>query len=139
MQVTKENVRSIVENYLKENKIRFEIVDSDSEICSYQLFVSTLIGGIQIEYSLDDPEDNYVVAQLYIVDNDDLYDGQWDNENNDSESLEDEIFGLLEKVRELNRVVSKVEKKIEDIKEICKEAELDHEVFIRIQYNFDNE
>jgi hypothetical protein len=139
MQVTKENVRSIVENYLRENKIRFEIVDSDSEICSYKLFVSTLIGVIQIEYSLDDPEDNYVVAQLYIVDNKYLYDGQWDNENNDSESLEDEIFGLLEKVRELNKVISKVERKIEDIKEICKEVELDHEIFIRVQYDFDND
>jgi len=137
MQVTKENVRSIVENYLRENKIRFEIVDSDSEVCLFKLFVSTLIGGIQIEYSLDDPEDNLVIAQLSIIDNDDLYDGQWDNENNDSESLEDEIFGLLEKVRELNKIISKVERKIEDIKEICKEAELDHEVFIRVQYDFD--
>jgi hypothetical protein len=139
MEVTKHNVLSIVENYLKENKIRFEIVDSDSEICLYQLFVSSLIGGIQIEYSLDDPEDNYVVAQLYIVDNDDLYDGQWNNENNDSESLEDEIFGLLERVRELNKVISKVERKIEDIKEICKEVELDHEIFIRVQYDFDKD
>lgn len=139
MQVTKHNVRSIVENYLRENKIRFEIVDSDSEVCLFKLFVSTLIGGIQIEYSLDDPEDNLVIAQLFIKDNYDLYDGQWSNENDDSESLEDEIVGLLEKVKELNRVVSKVERKIEDIKEICREAELDHEIFIRIQYNFDNE
>jgi hypothetical protein len=41
MEITKDNVREIIENYLKELKIRYNIEDSDSKGCVYELFISS--------------------------------------------------------------------------------------------------
>jgi hypothetical protein len=140
MEMTKDNVREIIENYLKELKIRYNIEDSDSKGCFYELFISSTSGFIQVEYNLDDEKDNHVVLQLFSkIDNygDSFFHQDWDNECEHCDSIEGEIDNLVEHVKKLNQAIVKILTKINQIKDICEEYELDFEEFIQLNYDFD--
>ena len=64
--ITKNNVRETVEALLKELNVRYVVIDSDEIGCIYEVFVSSLLSYIQIEYNMKDDNDPSIVIQLYI-------------------------------------------------------------------------
>jgi prefoldin subunit 5 len=47
------------------------------------------------------------------------------------------IDNLVEHVKKLNQAIAKISTKINQIKDICEEYELDFEEFITLNYDFD--
>ena len=139
-EVTKQNVCEIIENYLKEQKIRFEISDQDSESCLYKLFISSMSAYIQVEYHLDDETNNDVYMELFSEPDSSgasIYESNWNNENELNDSIEGEIDNLLESAKRINQGIAKIEAKINQIKDICQEYELEFCEFITLEYDFD--
>ena len=139
MEITKHNVCQHIEDILKSLKIRYSILDPDSKGCVYELYVSSIEGHIQVEYNLDDDNDTYFVIQFFTnVDSNglSLYHSDWDNESN-GDSIEGEIEELLNAIKRINQGVSKIQTKIEQIKDICEEYNLEFENFIDILYDFE--
>jgi hypothetical protein len=141
MTVTKNNVRDLIESYLKDNKIKYTTNYEDSKGLIYEIYVGSLECTIQVEYDLDNDEDNYIVLQLFTqvgkYDGRSLYHQDWDNENKFLDSIEDEIEQLIDATKKLNAVINKIRNKIEQIQEICDENELDINEFISLNYDFD--
>jgi len=141
MEITKYNICETIENYLKELKVRYSILDPDSKGCVYELFSTSMSGHIQVEYNLDDENDSYFVLQFYTaVDNlgYSIYHQEWDNECENCDSVEGEIDNLLESVKKINQGISKISTKIEQIKDLCGEYGLDFDSLITLNYDFDS-
>lgn len=141
MKVTKHNICQIIEDYLKSQKIRYSISNSDPKGLLYELYISSRECFIQVEYDLDKENDDYTLLQLF--DNVDdfgnsIYHSDWDNENQYADSVEGEIENLIEAVKQINQGISKINTKIDQIKDICEEYGLDFEEFITINYDFNN-
>ena len=137
--ITKQNVYENTENYLKDNKIRY-IVQNFPGCDTYELFLGSMSGFIQVETSVEDVDDDSVTFQFYSKidgDGNSLYHSNADTEDEDF-SLEDEIDALIDAIKKMNLVVAKIQTKIEQIKEICSENEMDYEDFITIVYNFND-
>ena len=128
--ITKNNIQSVIEKILKEYKVSWQIDISGEDNVLYELNISSNIDSfIQIEL-VDD-----VNISLYASSKNSkrifLY--EEDFESNDvSINLEDQIENLIENVKNINKVFSKIYKKIEDIKNICEENGLDYEDFIEV-------
>jgi hypothetical protein len=140
MEVTKHNVCQIIEDYLKSKNIRFSIENSDSKGLLYELYKASLECYIQVEYDLDDEKENYVVLQLFTNVDDSgnsIYHSDWDNMKEDSNSIESEIDSLIEETRQINQAINKISSKIEQIKDICEEYNLEFDEFITLNYDFD--
>ena len=140
MEITKHNICETIDNYLKEQKVRYEITGQDSKECTYELFVSSTSGFIQVEYDLDNEEDSYIVLQLFTpVTNSgtSIYHSEWDNECTGCDSVEGEIDNLIEAAKKINQGISKVSVKIGQIKDICEEYGLDFDQLITLNYDFD--
>ena len=136
--ITKQNVYENIENYLKDNKIRY-IVQNFPGCDNYELFLGSMSGFIQVETS-EDEDDDSVTFQFYSKidgDGNSLYHSNADTEDEDF-SLEDEIDALIDAIKKMNLVVAKIQTKIEQIKEICSENEMNYEDFITIVYNFND-
>lgn len=141
MQITKHNINEVIENYLKEVKVRYVILDPDSKGCCYEIFVSSLSGYIQLEYNLDSDDYTYVAIQFFTdvdVSGNSIYHSDWDNEPEQLSSVEEEIEELLNAVKRVSQGISKIYAKIEQIKDICEEYQLHFEDFISLNYDFDN-
>ena len=140
MEVTKQNINEKIENYLKEEKIRYNIISQDSKSCLYELFLGSESGYIQVEYDMDNDTDDYIVAQLYSRTDDNevsIYHYDWDNESENHGSIEINIEVLVEEVKKINKAISKIKSKIEDIRNICEEYGLEFEEFIELNYTFE--
>ena len=135
--ITRFNVTDKIESYLKDNKIKYIISDSDNFGCSYELLIGSITGNIQVELNGHDLTDDSVTIQTFNTSNSDtsIYESLWDSE--DSESLESEIENLVQQVKNINIGVAKIEKQIEKIKDICNEYELNVDMFIDVVYNFE--
>jgi hypothetical protein len=139
MKITKHNVCQKVEDYLKDNRIRYTISNSDPDVVYYELFLGSLESNLQIEYNLADDTDDFVVVQLYTkVDayGDSIYHNTWDSENEDD--LIEEIDTLVRESKKLNLVISKIGNLVDRIREIYVENELDMEKFIELNYDFNS-
>jgi hypothetical protein len=66
MQVTKHNLISAITSYLVKNKIRFVIVEENDLGAFLEVIVGSLIGYIQVEYNLNEADDNEVVIQKFV-------------------------------------------------------------------------
>jgi len=140
MVITKYNVCQVIEDYLNSNKIRYDIHDSCSRGLTYTLHISSRGCYIQVEFNLDDNNDNYVVLQLYdSVDDigESIYHQTWDNYDEHVDSIDGEIENLIESVKRINKGIVKISAKINQIKDICEEYELTFEEFITLEYDFD--
>jgi hypothetical protein len=140
MGVTKHNIRDVIESYLKNNRLKYTIDNEDSKGLFYEIFVGSLECYLQIEYDLDDDNDVYVVIQLFTKVDDygmSLYHQDWDNKTDGADSLEGEIETLIQETKRLNGVINKIRNKIEQIKEICEENDMEFEEFITLNYDFD--
>lgn len=138
-EVLKYDVQEQIESCLKSSKIRFNLLDTDNIGCVYEVFVSSLPCYIQVEYDLETEEDDCVIIQFFAKVGDGenyLYHEIWDSTNN-STSIEDEIYELVEANKKFNKVLSKINKNLESIKEICQDHGLEYEDFIQVKYNFE--
>ena len=138
MTYTKHNIKSIIDQYLTSKKIRYNIIENDDKVVFYELYVSSLIGNIQVEYDLTNDDDNFIMVSFFITNSDDtiIYDTLIDSDD-ESSDIENEIDELIEKTKRLNTVYNKIQTKIEQIKDICEENELNLDTFLSINYNFD--
>ena len=140
LQITKNNIQGIIDEYLKEQKIRYSISDQDSRGCVYELFIGSTSGFLQIEYNLDDTSDDYVVVQLFSPVDDhggSIYQSEWDNDCEHCDSIEGEIDNLIMSVKRINQGIAKIASKIEQIRALCVEFELDFDELMTLNYDFD--
>jgi hypothetical protein len=85
-------------------------------------------------------DDDYIVLQLFDkvdYNGNSVYHSDWDNEDENADSVEGEIENLIEAVKRINQGVGKINAKIEQIKDICEEYNLEFEEFITLNYDFD--
>lgn len=137
MNVNRDNVYEVIDNYLKENKIRFSITPDGGDNF-YELFLGSESGFIQIETNLNDSEDKGVFFQFFSkVDNygNSLYHSQQDTDDKNFDLI-GEIEELITNIKKLNQVIGKIQNKLDDIKNICEENEMNVEDFIEIIYDF---
>jgi hypothetical protein len=140
MKTNKGNVYKSIEEYLKEQGIRYDITPDPSGNF-YELFLGSEPGFIQVEVDPNDPDEGDVFFQFFSKVNDQgnsIYHDQWDtfNKNFDLIGCIDE---LIAKIKALNKAITRIGYKIEDIKSICEENEMDFEEFILIVYDFEGE
>jgi hypothetical protein len=139
MEITKHNIRQVIEDYLKSEHIKYITEGENSKGLMYEIYVGSLECYLQVEYNLDD-NDNDIVVQLFTkVDSygNSLYHVDWISWK-EEDSIENEIEALIQKTKKINSFVNKIRNKIEQIQEICEENEFDIEEFITINYDFDN-
>lgn len=140
MEITKHNICQEIEQILKSQNIRFSIENQDYRGTNYELFVSSMEAYIQIEYDLNKEEDNDVQITFYTKVNSDglsLYESDWDNyDNSIKDGIETEIEELINAVKRINFGISKIESKIEQIRNICEEYNLELDKFIDVLYDF---
>lgn len=134
MQVTKHNLVSAITSYLVKNKIRFVIIEENDLGAFLEVIVGSLIGYIQVEYNLNEADDNEVVIQKFVrFGNEDftleVYDADIGTGLDISE-IESELEGLIEKTKVLTITLSKIETHINKIIEICEENQLPHTAFV---------
>jgi hypothetical protein len=134
MQVTKHNLVSAITSYLVKNKIRFVIIEENDLGAFLEVIVGSLIGYIQVEYNLNEADDNEVVIQKFVrFGNEDfaleVYDADLGTGLDISE-IESELEGLIEKTKGLTIALSKIETHISKIIEICGENQLPHTAFV---------
>lgn len=137
MEITKHNIHEVIEKHLNKLRIRYDIEESGSKGCLYELFILSTPAFIQVEYNLDDEIDDSVVLQLFTkIDNckNPVYESDWNSKNCDS--VEGEILDLVVSVKKINKGISKIASKIEQIKEICEKYELEFDDFISVNYDF---
>lgn len=135
--VTKNNIKNVIDSYLKTLKVRFNSTDEYFG-CRYEIFVSSISSYIQVEYDLENDDDNEIIIQFFTEMYDSvnsLYHQIWDSTNNNS-SVEDEIFELIEVTKRLNKAISKISKNIDNIKEICEDYGIEFDNFINLKYDF---
>jgi hypothetical protein len=140
MKVTKHNVRDLIESYLKDNRIKYSTDLEDSKGLTYELYVGSLECYLQVEYDLDDENDEFIIVQLFTEidkDGNSLYHQDWDNEGEEIDGLNGEIETLIQETKRVNSLVNKIHNKIEQIQEICDDNDFNIEEFITINYNFD--
>jgi len=140
MKITKNNIREVIDTYLKENRIKYTTDHEDSMGMVYEIYVGSLECYLQLEYNMEDENDDVVFVQLFTKVDDwgeSLYHQTWESDSEDGDTIEREIEVLIQETKRLNSVVNKIRNKIEQIQEICDENELDIEEFITINYDFD--
>jgi hypothetical protein len=139
MKTNKGNVYKTIEDYLKEQGIRYDITpDTSGNV--YELFLGSESGFIQVEIDSEDPDESDVFFQFFSkvnYDGNSIYHDQGDTENENFDLI-DRIDELITKIKTLNKAITRIRNKIEDIKSICEECEMDIEEFIEIVYNFEN-
>lgn len=137
MKITKHNISESISKYLKQNRINYLISDESDKGVLYELLIGYRSAFIQIEYELSDDNDDDIELHLFIDNyNSNMYYSDISNEEINSYSLENEIEQLIDATKSLNRAVAKISSKIEQIRDICDEYNLDIEMFITLNYNF---
>ncbi len=139
MKETKNNIRQIIEDFLKSEKIRYSIDNENNFGLIYELYVGSLECFIQIEYDLQKEGDEYIVVQLFTDIDDNgfsLYDQTWENDGNCGDIV-GAIGELIDETKRINSIVNKIRKRIEQIEEICEEEGMDLNNFLTIKYDFE--
>jgi hypothetical protein len=139
--VNKHNVCTIIETYLKEQKLPFNVLHSNNTVVNYEIFSGSTECYIQVEYKLDDTTDNEVFLQLFTKQNElaeSHYHQEWMSwETEFQDSIESEIESLIEATKKLNKAFAKISAKLEQIKELCAENNLDFEELITVNFDMD--
>jgi hypothetical protein len=119
--------------YLKQNKIKYS-TEPDNNHILYELFLGSISAFIQLDW--DDKDDN-VGIELYCFSTDYygyLYERSISTDSNDE--FFTEIEALLTATKNINKALSKIENKLEDIKAICEENEIELKSILNINYKF---
>jgi len=129
-------IRKEYEKYLRENRYNFEVDDygGDMYYCIFQ-------GNIFCFVALELIDEKVVTAQYYIRMTKDSYDDLYYLETEwDKYELKDIIEyteQLIDRGKELNSAINKIRVKLEQIKEIMEQNDLEFEEFITLNFNFD--
>lgn len=136
--ITKHDVCGIIEAHLKANQIKFSIQENNSKLCIYELFVSSLPCFVQVEYNLDNDDPDVLITFFSEVKSDGLsaYSQEWESYHDSDDSIESHIDDMIDYVKLINRVHAQIVRKIEEIREICEEHELDVDEYIKVEYDF---
>ena len=136
MEINKGNVIEVLEKYLKEQGIRFNVdgPSFDSNSYEYELLIGSTSAFIIVDFV---DRNDFVYFQFDSIDDRYSNYGDTEDEEYDSFNLEEEIDNLVTYVKDMNKITAKISSKIEAIKEICEENDLDYEDFISINYDFD--
>lgn len=138
----KHDICKYIESYLNNLKIRYEISGQDAKGCTYEIFVASTSGFIQIEYDLYDDNNDEIFIELksklkfngYIS----MYESFWENDNNYNslDSLESEINHFVDSIKRIEEGIAIIKYRIEQIKNICDAMDIDYAEFITLNYNF---
>jgi hypothetical protein len=127
-----------VSDWLRSKKIKFTLDDDEFDNDHYfEFWIGSGKGGIMLEYS---PIESNVMPTIQIfskVDNggNSLYESIFEY-NGDFENLTSEIEELIDYIKLENRIIAKIESKIDEIKALCDELQIDSEQFISVNYEF---
>jgi len=126
-----------IANLLRDKKIQFSL-DDDTINPLFTLYVGSSEGNIQIEYSNDVKFPEPCLQIFSATDNKgySLFEQHFDFKT--LKEVEGIIEELVEFLKTQNRVIAKIEAKIDQIKELAKELNTDYETFITINYDFEN-
>jgi hypothetical protein len=132
MTLTKHNISEHIQTILREKRIKYVFLNEYSDVDILELFISHIPAYIQFDYSKDD--DSFIL-QLYTED-DRYYFSEYYSECKNCDGVDIEIDNLINSVKTYVKLINKIEKKIDEIRELCSEHDLDIEKFITI--NFDS-
>jgi hypothetical protein len=135
MEITKNNICQKIEDYLKEKKLNFNIIDQNDRGLNYEIYLGSSEANIQVEYDLTNDDDNSVYLQLYTkLDNygNSFYHQYWKSDDINADSMEVEIDSLVESTISLTKVYSKINSKIDQIRDLCVEYNIDFDELITI-------
>ncbi len=136
--ITPNNVKDITSNILKGLKLKFNLDDELSDFYLYEVYVGSETLMIQVE--TDTKQDDLVI--LTVFDEAQKWEEMIDGTN--QSSINDlDIEGLIEdavsKTKNDIKIKAKIIAKIEQIKELCNENDLDVDDFIEINQDLDIE
>jgi hypothetical protein len=137
MTVTKDNAVQILIDLLRTNKINYTIEDSSNEY--FHLHVGSYDCGIQLEFG----EFGDVLFDFHTkinYDGNSLYESMiegYEEEIITLDMVEEQLLILVEEAKKYSRVISKIEAKIEQIKDLCTDNDLNIDDFIRIEFDFE--
>jgi hypothetical protein len=135
MEITKLNVKDKIESYLKNIKVKYSMISDSLGIINYELYIGSYECFIQLELS-DTDDDVYCVLYTKLDDHGcSLVELTWDN-NESEDELYECINELITQTKQINSVLSKIEAKIDQIKELCEDVNLDYETFITVNFEF---
>jgi predicted RNase H-like nuclease (RuvC/YqgF family) len=125
------------EEWLRNNKINFNVDKHESEDIYYTIFQGNLVCYIMLELI-----NNKIEAhQGYIRKSEDEWNDIYTLEiywnENELKDLIESTEQLLQKAKELNSAINKIRNKVEQIKEICEEIDMNYEEFIIINFDFE--
>jgi hypothetical protein len=139
MVVTKDNAVQILIDLLRTNKVNYTINDHSGEYFYMNLHVGSYECGIQVEFG---EGDNVLFNFHTKIDNNGLSLYQriiegYGEEIITLDMVEGELLTLVDEGKKYSRVISKIEAKIEQIKDLCTENDLNIDDFIRIEFDFE--
>jgi len=138
MTVTKDNAVQILIDLLRTNKINYTIEDSSNEY--FHLHVGSYDCGIQLEYGDDNHDVLFDFHTKINYDGNSLYESMIEGYKEEIITLnmvEEQLLILIEEAKKYSRVIAKIEAKIEQIKDLCTENDLNIYDFITIEFDFE--
>jgi hypothetical protein len=140
MEITQNNICQKIEDYLKEKKLNFNILHQNDQGLNYEIYLGSSEAHIQVEYDLTNDDDNSVYLQLYTKLDEygnSFYHQYWKSDDTDADSLEGEIDRLVESTISLTKAYSKIDSKLDQIRDICKEYNIDFDELITIHVDLE--
>ncbi len=130
---------SEVSKFLTSKKVKFDRNDDDYYCPIFTFYVGEAEGGITISYpnDIEIGDDEFISLNIYSKIDDTGNSFFYESlEYEKMEDVEYHIENLLAYLKDLSRVLKKVEEKIEQIKDICDGIGLDYDSFITVNYDF---
>jgi hypothetical protein len=118
------NCVQIISEYLRHNHIP-HIYDNDCQI--FEILIGDYCPTIQLEFSVD-KNLKYIYISFHF--NDYMSSGEYNN----IEDIKQNLYEVMMEATNFNKGIAKIHKKVDDIKEICDEYELDFNQFLTIHY-----
>jgi hypothetical protein len=137
MKASETDIVETIGGYLKKTlKVKYTVEYRDSNGVFFQLNTGLIKSYIHVEYNETDDWVNVILYTEPGGDGVSLYEQEWENIESGF-SLEDQIDNLISTTKRLNKVVSKISSKVDDIMKLCYDNDIDYENFISVNYYFD--
>jgi hypothetical protein len=136
MKLYHEILTNEVSDWLLNKKIKFELDNSDDNHF-FTFWIGSGVGNIQIEYlPIESISMPFIQLFTRIGKNDNNVCENVFEYNGDFKELTLKIEELIDNIKRINRVIHKIEDKIDQIKELCEDIQIDYEQFIIINHEF---
>lgn len=133
--VTNENIDKVIIDHLKENRIRYSMVNCGKEECLLEIYCGSIAGNILIEYAIND-EDVILVQFYFDTHYFSVFTSDRQTEDEAHSALIGEVDELVDKLKRYNTAISKIKSKLDEIEGICNEYELSFSDYISLNYDF---